>query len=139
MLMIFSNFVLWYPSMIIHCEQYILMIYVMTQLAGKETIFNHLAKFYNLISIAYCWKQGYPLADKYIPKVISGHNKIRSLFIMKLLLNVNLYTWSSFISHVICLGKTSSSWYKYTDPFKGRKFWILHAFKIQFFPVSILW
>ena len=32
------------------------------------------------------------VTHEYMPKVISGHNKISSLFIMKSLLNVNLYT-----------------------------------------------
>ena len=52
----FVNFLIWkvYPSMTIHHEQYIFMIYDMTQLAGKETIFNHLFKFCHLISIACC-------------------------------------------------------------------------------------
>ena len=88
------------------------------------------------------------VTHEYMPKVISGHNKISSLFIMKSLLNVNLYTWSAFISHVVCLVKTSNSWYKYSGPFLGQKFYgigrILNVFKIQFFPVEnifflILW
>ena len=74
------------------------------------------------------------------PHVISGHNKISSLFIMKSLLNVNLYTWSAFISHVVCLGKTSNSWYKYSGPFPGQTFCGIHripnVFKIKFFPVE---
>ena len=36
---------------------------------------------------------------------------------MKSLLNANLYTWSTFISHLACLGKSSNSWYKYLRPF----------------------
>ena len=39
------------------------------------------------------------------------------IFNMKSLLNVNLYTWSAFISHAICLGRTSDSCYKYSQPF----------------------
>ena len=74
------------------------------------------------------------------PHVISGHNKISSLFIMKSLLNVNLYTWRAFISHVVSLGKTWDSWYKYSEPFLGQKFWgihrILNVFKIHFFPAE---
>ena len=39
------------------------------------------------------------------------------IFNMKSLLNVNLYTWSAFISNAICLVKTSDSCYKYSQPF----------------------
>ena len=70
------------------------------------------------------------------PQVISGHNKISSLFIMKSLLNVNLYTWTAFISHVLCLSKS---------PFLDQNFCAIpNAFKIHFFLVEnifflILW
>ena len=65
-----------------------------------QKIFHNLSKFYNLISTAYCYKEGHPLVDKYMPKVISGHNKISSLYIMK----------SLFILEVlVCLVKTSNS------------------------------
>ena len=58
---------------------------------------------------------------------------------MKSLLNVNLYTWRAFISHVTCLGKTSNSSYKYSRPFLMPKImWckdrIPNVFKIQSFP-----
>ena len=96
--------------------------------AGKETIFKKSSKLFNLIS-----------------KVISGRNKISSLFIMKSLFNVSSCTWSTFISHVVCLDKTSNSWYNYSGPFLGQKFCgIRNVFKIQFFPLEnillpILW
>ena len=56
MFMNFVNFLIWkvYPSMIIHHDQYIFMIYDMNQLARKEIIFNHLFKFCHLISIVFC-------------------------------------------------------------------------------------
>ena len=42
---------------------------------------------------------------------------------MKLLLNVNLYTGSAFISHVVCLdSKISGSWYKCSGPSLMQKF-----------------
>ena len=70
------------------------------------------------------------------PHVISGHNKISSLFIMKSLLNVNLYTWTAFISHVLCLSKSH---------FLDQNFCAIpNAFKIHLFLVEnifflILW
>ena len=84
--------------------------------AGRERIFNSLSKFYNLISIAYCYRQGHSLADKYMAKVIFCHKKISFLFIMKSLLNVNVYT--------------SNDWYKYSDPSNAKhsEFSILSKF-----------
>ena len=64
-----------------------------------------------------------------MPKVISDHTKnvklyinFSSLFIIKSLLNVSLYTGSAFISHTVYLGKTLSSWYKYSGPYLIPKF-----------------
>ena len=61
-----------------------------------------------------------------MPKVISGHNKISSLFIMKSLLNENWHTSSAFISHVPCLGKTLNSRYKHSGPFLVQNFCGIH-------------
>ena len=139
MFMIFSNFVLWYPSMVIRHEQYIFMIHVMTQLQGRDR-----NNFQKLIKIL----QGHPQGDKHMPKVVSRRNKISTLFVIKSLFNVSLCTWNTFISHVVCLDKTSNSWYNYSGPFLGRKFCGMHRipnlFKIRFFPVEnilfpILW
>ena len=47
---IFSNFLFWkvYPSTVMHLEQFIFMIYVMDQLAGKKRILKSLSKLIEL-------------------------------------------------------------------------------------------
>ena len=114
--------------------------------ASEEKLFNSSSRI--LINEILQLTVKNKVTHEYMSKVISGHNKISSLFIMKSQLNVTLYTWSAFISHVVSLGKTSNSWYKYSRPFLGQKFCgihrILDVFEIQFFPVEnlfflILW
>ena len=55
---------------------------------------------------------------------------------MKSLLNVNFFTWSHFISHVVCLGKTSNSWYKYLGPYLKSEI-LQYAHNFQFVQSSI--
>ena len=138
----FSNFLFWevYSSMVIH-GQHIFIIYVS---AGRERKnLQQLIKITNLTKIkqklaSTTWPQYLILknkvthqTDKYMPRVIFLITlKFSFLFLMESLLNINLYTWRTFISHVVylgktpnirlafishvvCLGKTSSSWYKY--------------------------
>ena len=58
-------------------------------------------------------------------KVISNHTKNVKLYINLApcsswnlyWMQASLYTWRALISHVVCLGKTSSSWYKYSGLF----------------------
>ena len=144
MFMSFSNFLLWevYPSIVIHGQ----CIFITFDSARRE---RNLSKLIKQKFISATWPQQLTLKNKVIHQQISTYPKwflvtlkISSLFIMKSLLNVNLYTWSAFISHVACLSKTSNSWYKYSGPFLGQKFCgihrILNVFKIQFFPVEII-
>ena len=98
----------------------------MTQLAGKETIFNNLSKLIELKLISTTWPQRLTPKNKVTHQQISTCRpksflvtlKFSSLFIVKSFFNVNFYTWRrALISHVVCLGKTSNSWYKYSGPF----------------------
>ena len=65
--------------------------------------------------ISTTWPQYLTLKDKVTqqistnPKSFLATLKFSFLFIMKKLLNVNLYTWSAFISHVVYLGKLLNS------------------------------
>ena len=94
----------------------------MTQLAGKETILNKLSKLIELTFISTLDLNSLLLKIRSPTNQISTCPasflvtlKFSSLLIMKSLLNVNLYTWSAFISLIVCLGKTLNSWYKYSE------------------------
>ena len=124
MFMNFSNFLLWevYPSVVIHHEQCIFLTY---DPAGRErNNFQQLIKinwtkihFYNFTSITSKNKVTHQKIST-CPKSFLVTLKFSFLFIMKSFFNVNFYTWrSAFISHVVYLGKTSNSWYKYSGPF----------------------
>ena len=96
----------------------------MTQLAEKETILNKLSKLIELTFISTLDLNSLLLKIRSPTNQISTCPasflvtlKFSSLLIMKSLLNVNLYTWSAFISLIVCLGKTLNSWYKYSELF----------------------
>ena len=83
MFLIFSNFLLWavYPSMVIHHEQCIFIIY--GSAGRKKTVINNKSKefwfkkihFHNLISLNYTYKESHPPANKWMAKVISDYTK----------------------------------------------------------------
>ena len=155
MFMNFSNLLLWevYPSMVIH-GQYIFISY---DSAGRGSR-GRSKGCCNIQDGALCDNSWRLKAINYYhkalhlgccssPRSASGKkeslttSKFSSLFIMKSLLNVNLYAWSAFISHVAYLGKISKSWYKYSPPSLMPKIlWYMHriskVFKIQFFPME---
>ena len=124
----FSNFLLWevYSSMVTHGKY----IFITCDSAGRERKnLQQLIKITNLTKIkqkfiSTTWPQWLTLKNKVTHQQISTYPepclvtlKFRFLLIMESLLNVILYTWSAFISHVVYLGKTSNSWYKYSQPF----------------------
>ena len=109
--------------------------------------------FYNLTSLAYSPPNKYMLKVIFEPvrRQLTVH-KFSSLFIIKLLSNLTLYLKCAFISHVICLGKTSNTWYKWSDECN----WRLHSsllrdrgnplgfvyffiFKTSFFSLKLYW
>ena len=119
MFMSFSNFLLWevYPSIVIHGQ----CIFITFDSARRE---RNLSKLIKQKFISATWPQQLTLKNKVIHQQISTYPKwflvtlkISSLFIMKSLLNVNLYTWSALISHAVSLRITSNRWYKYSRPF----------------------
>ena len=110
-----------YASMVIH-GQYIFITYYS---AGRERKnLQQLIKITNLTKIkqkfiSTTWPQWLTLKNKVIHQQISLYPKsflvtlkFSSLFIMKSLLNVSLYTLIVFILHVVYLYKTTNSWYK---------------------------
>ena len=91
---------------------------------GKKEFSTTYQNYLNKKKFSITWPQQITLKNKVTyqqvriyPKSFLVTLKFSSLFIMKSLLNVNLYTWRAFISHVVCLGKTSNSWYKYSQSF----------------------
>ena len=84
----------------------------MTTLAGKETIFNNLSKLINQKFTSTTWPQELTVKNNATHWQISTCPKsflVKKKSSSKSLLNVNLYNSSSFISHLVCLGKTSNS------------------------------
>ena len=102
--------------------------YIWLSWQGKKNL-QQLIKITNLTKIekkiiSTSWSQQLTLKNKVTHQHISTYpksflvtRKFSSLFIIKSLLNVNLYTWSAFILHVVYFGKTSYSWYKSSQPF----------------------
>ena len=84
----------------------------MTKLAGKEAILNNLSKLINQKSTSTTWPQELTVKNNATHRQISTCPKsflVKIKSSSKSLLNVNLYTSSTFISHVACLDKTSNS------------------------------
>ena len=91
---VFINF-----SSFLHCEVYPSMVTNYEQLIKINWTKFHIC---NLILIAY---------SIFTNKFTHQH------FILKTFLNLNLYTWNAFISHVVSLSKTVNSLYKYSGSY----------------------
>ena len=122
----FSNLLLWegYLSLAMHHEQCnFIILAVREENEFQQLIFNKI-HFYNLTSTAYSYKQGNPLPDKYMSKVISDQTK-NAQFYMNLVpcsSYNHCYMWtyalSAFVSHLpVWIKNQINNWYKYSGHF----------------------